>query len=138
MGGAETRELTERVLSASMRVWPPSPPRAVALEWIEQAIGGQGLFRAQKIQECFGHLVDLRTEDALLFGGVSTSNAGERSLPRPIEGRHADLGQAGQILLTARKTVECNTSYEAQTNTVNFGTSDRHSMSNTVVRTRWR
>jgi hypothetical protein len=89
-------------------------------------------------EELLGHLVDLIAEDVLLLGSVPTANAGERSLPRPIEGTRADLGQAGQILLTARKTMECNTSYEAQTNTVNFGTSDRHSMSNTVVRTRWR
>jgi hypothetical protein len=37
-------------------------------------------------EELLGHLVDLIAEDVLLLGSVSAANAGERRLPRTVEG----------------------------------------------------
>jgi hypothetical protein len=42
-------------------------------------------------EELLGHLVDLIAEDVLLLGSVPTSNAGEGSLPRSIEGPRAPV-----------------------------------------------
>ena len=47
---------------------------------------------AQLGEELFGHLVDLIAEDALLRGGVSTANAGERRLPGAVEGLRRTVG----------------------------------------------
>ena len=43
-------------------------------------------------EELLGHLVDLIAEDALLRGGVSAANAGERRLPGTVEGLRRTVG----------------------------------------------
>ena len=64
----------------------------IALQPAEEVVGGEVVLGAQLGEELFGHLVDLVAEDALLRGGVSAANAGERRLPGTVEGLRRAVG----------------------------------------------